>query len=179
MRKKSAWLLGLLFFVAWATTSDAKTEVYVWLWKAKIEGPNFLLGTGTVAPLTLGLALPLILWLQRDQIGRTLAILGAVGSLLFCIESAHIIVWSARLIYGGFLNAAPAFAKASINQELWSQIIRADVALVLSGLSLWLCARAAGPQQPRPLATWRDWLNWNKARVARSEDLPHLPTSKS
>ncbi len=171
---KSTLLLGLLFGAAWAATSQVKTDIYVFVNTAKIEGPSFLIGQNTQPSMAVLLGLALMLWLLRDQFARVFAATGAIACLVFCVDSAQIISWSARL-----LNAEGAFAPAFMamgQQSLWTQFIGASIAFALSALCLWLCARAAGPQQPRPLAkrprlltNWRDWLSWNRLRAAQNK----------
>ena len=168
MRKhKSMWLLGLLFCAAWAATSEVKTNVYVFVNTAKFEGPSYLIGQSTKPSLSVLFALALMLWLLRDKFARVLASTGAIACLVFCMDSAQIVLWSARL-----LNADRVFAPAFVavgQQSLWTQLIGASVSFTLSALCLWLCVRAANPQQPHPLASWRDWLSWNGARATRNE----------
>ena len=162
MRKhKSAWMLGLLFCVAWAATSAVKTEVYWFSYGVKIEAPQDLIGLSTQPTLPIFLALIVMLWLLRDKVARVLAAMGAAACLIFCFDSAQMVYRNAHMF--SELRDLPPTIIALVEKSLWTQLIGASISFSLSALCLWLCARAAGPMQPRPLASWRDWKNWNAA----------------
>ncbi len=170
MRKhKSAWLLGLLFCAAWAATSEVKTEVYWFSNTIKIEAPSDLIGLSSQPTLPIFLALLVMLWLLRDKVARVLAAMGAAACLIFCVDSAQIIYRSARML--SVLRELPPSVIALSGQSLWTQLIGSSVSFSLSALCLWLCVRSASPQQPRPMASWRDWLSWNGVRATRDDNL--------
>lgn len=160
-KHKSALLLGLLFGVAWAATSEVKTEVYWFGNTVKVESPSYLIDQSTQPTLAMLLMLMVALWLLRDKVVRVLAVIWVTACLMFCFDSIQIVYRSARWL--GRLRDFPPIFVALGEQSLWNQLIGASISFSLSALCLWLCARAAGPMQPRPLASWRDWKNWNAA----------------
>ena len=165
---KSIFLLGLLLGVAWLATFIVVDPVERWASLAKVETPQWF-GGGEIAPsLPMLVFASLVLWLTREQWKRTFAVLGAVASLLFCVLSVQTALWYAMLLH--LTSTNPALA-ATYDGEMWIQIIGANVAFTLSALCLWLCARAAGPKQPRPLSSWREWLSWNGVRAVHSESV--------
>ena len=168
MRKhKSAWLLGLLFCAAWAATSEVKTEVYWFSNTIKIEAPLDLIGLSTQPTLPIFLALILMPWLLRDKFARVLAAMGAAACLILCVDNAQIIYRSAQMLSD--LRELPPSVIALGEQSLWTQLIGASVSFSLSALCLWLCVRAASPQQPRPLASLRDWKSWSVQKTGQTE----------
>ena len=163
---KAGLKLAVLFVGALLATSAVKTEIYAWVYVAKIEGPHYFSG-GILTSWAFLLAFTAVVWLQRERVGRVLAAMGAGISLLLCVDSAQMMLWCARLLR--YADFGPFFA-ASAHLELWGQLAGASTAFTLSALSLWLCARAAGPKAARPLASWGDWKNWNLGRGARARN---------
>ena len=167
-KHKSALLLALLFGAAWATTLAAQKSASNWVYLAKIEGPSYWLGNDVLAvSWALPLILVLVFWLQRDKAGRALATVGAVASLVFCLFNVQIALWFRVLRFS--LSMTSPTVQTRYSASVWSDFVFVSIAFSLSALCLWLCARAAGSQQPRPIASLRDWKNWSAPHSHRIE----------
>ena len=159
MRKyKSAWMLGLLLCLSWGATFLAVDSVGGWARGIRIEGPNWFAGGALSLSLPFIVSLTFVCWLQRDNLKRTLAIIAATASLLFCVLDAQAIIWC--LLKLNYIAGQPGLF-AAFASELMIQIPIASVAFTPSALCLWLCVRIAGPKNARPLAGWHDWKNWS------------------
>ena len=158
--------LALLLSLSWGATFLAVDSVNGWARGIRIEGPNWFAGGASVLSLPLIVSLAFVCWLQRDNLKRTLAVIAATAALLFCVLDAQALVWC--LLKLNYIAGQPGLF-AAFASELVIQIGIASVAFTPSALCLWLCARIAGPQSARPLASWRDWQSWKAAKTSTAK----------
>lgn len=167
MKNKSAWLMALLLCLAWGATFLSKDSIDGWARGIRVEGPNWIAGNALSLSLPILVLTAFVLWLQRDNVRRTLATIAATSSLLFCMMNAQAIFWC--LIKMIILITRQPGLFSAFGPELMLFTVFACIAFTLSALCLWLCVRAASPHQPRPLASWRDWINWHTPVTRQSE----------